>query len=61
MQKLLLRVLLPPEEPLVELLVSEMECELILRSLLNAFMLLTGGELDLKLMGVFVICCSGAA
>ena len=60
-QKLLLRVLLPPEEPLVELLVSDTDCMLIFLSLLKALMLLTGGGVDFKVTGILVIDCSGAA
>lgn len=57
--KLLLRVLLSPEEPLVELLVSE--SMLILRLLLKKLILLTGGELLRTTTGVLHICDSGAA
>lgn len=57
--KLLLRVLLSVEEPLVELLVSE--SMLILRLLLKKFMLLRGGELFRITTEVLQICDSGAA
>jgi hypothetical protein len=59
LQKLLLRVLLAPEDPLVELLVSDRV--LILRLLLKKCILLTGGELFRTTMGVLQICDSGAA
>lgn len=57
--KLLLRVLLPPDDPLVELLESDRAP--VLRLLLKKFMLLTGGELFRTTTGVLLICDSGAA
>lgn len=60
--KLLLRVLLPPEDS-EELTVSMVVKVLVLifRSREKALILLTGGELDFKVMGVCEMCDSGAA